>query len=188
MKVVHILKRIELFDDDVKDLRKLEKMLKRNKSFSTPIYLSIEKQINILLGERIKLLDLKIENPPDYLVKEIEGEEVVQEIEVPIKKSTPKKTKIKKAKSRDSSAKKDESFEEKIAMLTQDQIDEKFNLLKESRDSKVEANHMDSEEDVSDESIKLIDLALEKGTLNKSEIEKEKKRIRFFKDNFPGEE
>ena len=73
MKVVHVLKKIELIDSDIKDLRKMEKSLQRNKSFTTPIYLSIEKQINILLGERIKLLELKIDNPPEYMIEEIEG-------------------------------------------------------------------------------------------------------------------
>ena len=36
--------------------------------------------------------------------------------------------------------------------------------------------------------IKLLDIALENGTLNKSVQEKEKKKVRFFKDNFPGGE
>ncbi len=72
MKVIHIIKKIEAVDDDIRELRKLEKSLTRDKSFSTPIYMSIEKQINILLGDRIKLLELKIANPPADLVKEID--------------------------------------------------------------------------------------------------------------------
>ncbi|TAL37909.1 MAG: hypothetical protein EPN93_05410, partial [Spirochaetes bacterium] len=67
MKVVHVLKRIELIDNDIKELRKMEKSLQRNKTFTTPIYLSIEKQINILLGERVKLFELQIANPPEYM-------------------------------------------------------------------------------------------------------------------------
>jgi hypothetical protein len=35
-----------------------------------------------------------------------------------------------------------------------------------------------------DESVKLLDIALEKGTLNRKDIEKEKK-VRFFRENFP---
>lgn len=64
MRVIHILKKIETIDNDIKELRKLEKTLTREKSFTTPIYMTIEKQINIMLDERIKLLNQKIENPP----------------------------------------------------------------------------------------------------------------------------
>ncbi|HEY1406111.1 MAG TPA: hypothetical protein VF857_05830, partial [Spirochaetota bacterium] len=73
MKVIHVLKKIEQVDDDIKELRKMEKALQRNKSFSNPIYMTIEKQINILLGERIKLLELSIANPPEHLAKEFDG-------------------------------------------------------------------------------------------------------------------
>ena len=52
MKVIHILKRMETIDSDIKDLRKMEKALTKNKSFTTPIYMSIEKQINIKLSTR----------------------------------------------------------------------------------------------------------------------------------------
>ena len=73
MKVVHVLKRIEMIDEDVKELRKMEKSLQMDKSFSKAIYMSIEKQINILLGERIKMLELRIENPPEQFILETEG-------------------------------------------------------------------------------------------------------------------
>ena len=53
MKVIHVLKKIEQLDEDIKELRKMEKSLQRNKSFSTPIFMTIEKQINLLLGDRI---------------------------------------------------------------------------------------------------------------------------------------
>ena len=87
MKVVHVIKRVETIDNDIKELRKLEKSLSRDKSFSTPIYMTIEKQINILLGERIKLLDLRISNPPENLIAEIQGE--APELEAEILPSIP---------------------------------------------------------------------------------------------------
>ena len=74
MKVVHVLKRIETIDNDIKELRKLEKSIAKDKSFTTPIYMTIEKQINILLSERIKLLELKIANPPENLLSDEEIE------------------------------------------------------------------------------------------------------------------
>ncbi len=67
MKVIHVIKKIEELDKDIQELKKLEKFVKKNKSFTTPIFMSIEKQINILLGDRIKLFDLKIENPPEAI-------------------------------------------------------------------------------------------------------------------------
>ena len=92
MKVVHVIKRVEMIDNDVKELRKLEKSLSRDKSFSTPIYMTIEKQINILLGDRIKLLDLKIANPPESFISEMKDDapEPVGDILPSI--SEPKKT------------------------------------------------------------------------------------------------
>ena len=80
-----------------------------------------------------------------------------------------------------------------IGILTQDLIDEKFARLKEEKEQNdkknafLEESEFD-EDDINDESIKLLDVALENGTLNKTSIEKERKKVRFFKDNFPGGE
>jgi hypothetical protein len=201
MKVIHIIKKIEAVDDDIRELRKLEKSLARDKSFSTPIYMSIEKQINILLGDRIKLLELKIANPPADLVKEIEGgsePSAKKEEKAPSKeeKLIQKKTKPRKERSAQISGRMtddDDDSEEidDIGILTQDLIDEKFARLKEEKeqsDRKImsKLSDDDEDEDITDESIKLLDVALENGTLNKSSLDKEKKKVKFFKDNFPG--
>lgn len=185
MKVIHILKRMEAIDSDVKELRKVEKSLAQNKSYTTPIYMSIEKQINILLGEKIKLLELNISNPPADLVAAIEGSEPVKIAKPPVKTS-PKKAKSQKPKS---GAKEKEDSD--IGILTQDMVDEKFSRLQKDIKPEIKSGIgkelMDEEEDINDESVKLLDVALEKGTLNKDDIGKEKKKVRFFKDNFPGE-
>ncbi len=203
MKVIHILKRMETIDEDIKDLRKMEKSLAKNKSFTTPIYMSIEKQINILLGERVKLLELQILNPPPELVEQIEGpieeREVIEEdsVEEPVEEEAltkaldkPKKSKAKKTKSKSPEIKKnpiDDDIE--IPIVTQDSIDEKFDSIKAKRegainiDDKIEPEY--DEDLINDENVKLLDVALEKGTLNKTEIDKEKKKVKFFKDNFP---
>lgn len=195
MKVIHILKRMETVDSDIKELRKMEKALTKNKSFTTPIYMSIEKQINILLGERIKLIELQIKDPPKELVELIEGpaEENRPEEKADKEKAAPAKTGRKskpvKAASKPAPAKKkeiDDDFD--IPIMTQDIIDEKIGGI-QSRQAKpaIFDNDDDDELDdyVSDESIKLLDVALEKGTLNKTELDKEKKKVKFFKDNFP---
>ncbi len=197
MKVIHILKRMETIDDDIKDLRKMEKSLAKNKTFSTPIYMSIEKQINILLGERIKLLELQISNPPPELVELIEGpaeerdsidEEPLAEVQ-----EKPKKKKTKKSRSK-SSAKKNIPDEDEIdddieiPLVTQDSIDEKFESMKARKEATLLLDRNEDSIDnelLDDESVKLLDVALEKGTLNKTELEKEKKKVKFFKDNFP---
>jgi len=190
MKVVHLLKRIESIEQDVKELKKLEKSIASNKSFSTPIYMSIEKQINILLGEKIKMLELRIENPPEYLVEEIEGtpEEAIPSPEsiqkpktktrakAPAKKTAPQKT-LKKLP------------DGEIPMLTQDQIDAKFDSLKTDN---AEIIPETPEKEISDkennDAVKLLDIALEKGTLRKKNSEKDKeKKVRFFRENFPVE-
>ncbi len=203
MKVIHIIKKIESVDDDIKELRKLEKSLARDKSFSTPIYMSIEKQINILLGDRIKLLELKIANPPADLVKEIEGavepaekkeKTVLLKEEKLQKKIKPKKEKFSQVTGKRASKEIEEIEEiDDIGILTQDLIDEKFARLKEEKDqddrkfmSKIHDKDNTTLEDLKDDSIKLLDVALENGTLNKTSIEKEKKKVKFFKDNFPG--
>jgi hypothetical protein len=188
MKVVHVLKRIEMIDHDIKDLRKLEKSLKKNKSFTTPIYMSIEKQINIMLDSRIKLLGLTIENPPADLLAEIEGTEE-EKSKVPSKKVSEKKARPTKAKAKAAPKIPEEEPEDEITMLTQSQIDDKIKEIEKEREEAVIAKAED-DESVDDASVKLLDIALEKGTLNKKEVEKEKdkKKVRFFKDNFPGSE
>ncbi len=191
MKVVHVLKRIEAIDSDIKELRKMEKSLQRNKSFTTPIYLSIEKQINILLGDRIKMLELKIENPPANMLEQIEEKKV---IEAPLPSKTPvrqKRQKPQKAQrrkkpkgSKEAAGESAEGFDdEAIPMLTQDLIDEKITRMQAEPPDQAKG---DKKETRGSDSVKLLDIALEKGTLPGEKTEKEKKKIKFFRDNFPG--
>lgn len=176
MKVIHVLKRIEMIDQDIRELRKLEKSLQRNKSFTQPIFITIEKQINILLGERIKLLELKIANPPANL--QPEEEEVSEALIAEPKKKTSKKKEPKENKIKDTVV---ELEEQEFSMLTQDDIDRKIATLQQDDEDK-------AKKDEDDTAVKLLDIALEKGTINKQEVETQKKKIRFFKDNFPGGE
>jgi len=181
MKVIHVLKRIEMIDQDIRELRKLEKSLQRNKSFTQPIFITIEKQINILLGERIKLLELTIANPPANLQPEEEvGEALIAEPKKKTaKKKEPKENKISKTAV--------ELEEQEFSMLTQDDIDKKIAKLQQDDEYKSKDDDKANKED-DDTAVKLLDIALEKGTINKQEVETQKKKIRFFKDNFPGGE
>ncbi|HQA52105.1 MAG TPA: hypothetical protein PK419_04555 [Spirochaetota bacterium] len=199
MKVIHVLKKIEALDQDIKELRKLEKSLERNKAFTAPIFMTIEKQINILLADRIKMLELDIKNPPQSLLNDIEEEPAVEEEapaalsfnKAPKKQNKPVQTKTAVKSKKESKTEKQDSFDDDIddipvPMMTQDVIDKKFNEIKKENPKPVTASKNDDD----DTSVKLLDIALEKGTLDKGTVqhEKEKRRIRFFRDNFPGGE
>jgi hypothetical protein len=189
MKVIHIIKKIEDIDVDVRELKKLEKSVKKNKSFTTPIYMSIEKQINILLGERIKMLELKIENPPEALRKEIEGGEK-EEKTAPLQRPAPEVEKKKKEPKKKKVVEED-FLEDEMRMLTQDQIDAKINLIESEKNKNKQAISPRGESDqkvFNDSSIKILDIALEKGTLaDKDELKDKDKKVKFFRDNFPVE-
>ncbi|MBP8082284.1 MAG: hypothetical protein KBH06_00730 [Spirochaetes bacterium] len=200
MKVIHVLKKIEALDQDIKELRKLEKSLERNKAFTAPIFMTIEKQINILLADRIKMLELDIKNPPQSLLNDIEEEPAVEEEapaalsfnKAPKKQNKPAQTKTAVKSKKDSKTEKQDSFDDDmddipVPMMTQDVIDKKFNEIKKENPKPITATKNDDDEDTS---VKLLDIALEKGTLDKGTVqhEKEKRRIRFFRDNFPGGE
>ncbi|MBN1501280.1 MAG: hypothetical protein JW982_14065 [Spirochaetes bacterium] len=200
MKIVHVLKKIETIDADIKELRKLEKSLQKDKSFSTPIYMTIEKQVSLLVGERVKLLELQVKNPPEFLTDEFKDDEKDVVIPTPLKKNKKSEVKSKSAKKNDSAkpAKINEDFDDlPIQMLTQDAIDSKFDTIKNERANEISRKtpsyliKEDEDEDtdeISDENVKLLDIALNKGTIKKEDVVKEKKRVKFFRDNFPGNE
>ncbi|MCL2156190.1 MAG: hypothetical protein FWH53_11035 [Leptospirales bacterium] len=202
MKVVHVIKRIETIDNDIKELRKLEKSITRDKSFTTPIFMTIEKQINILLGERIKLLELQILNPPVQLEADHEDSEKIDD--APIHKFGESKKNVKKTKTKAVEENKSSPTskrkitlpdDDEIPMLTQDQIDQRFQAIenedklkfeKEEKEAEVSKPFNEADTPLDDTSIKLLDVALEKGTIDRKLIDKEKK-IKFFRENFPSD-
>ncbi|HPS85439.1 MAG TPA: hypothetical protein PLY36_01775 [Spirochaetota bacterium] len=199
MKVVHVIKRLETIDNDIKELRKLEKTIARDKSFTTPIFMTIEKQINILLGERIKMLELQILNPPESFTSNIEGDkdeetesltQVIPEPKKLVKKTRPKE--IEEAKPAPAVKRKITiPDDDEIPMLTQDQIDAKFSTIKseekaKSDEAEIKKTIIEEDTPLDDTSIKLLDVALEKGSLNKKVMDREKK-VRFFRENFPSD-
>lgn len=185
MKVIHVIKRIEEIDQDVRELKKLEKSVKKNKSFTTPIFMSIEKQINILLGERIKMLELKISNPPETMKKQIEGDD--EEIAVASPLAPAPGTAKKKKEPKTKKVAEEEPLDDDIPMLTQDQIDARIDRLKAER-SPAQKQEKKSP-GLSDESVKILDIALEKGSLaeDKDDKKDKDKKVKFFRDNFPVE-
>lgn len=203
MKVVHVLKKIEMIDNDIKELRKLEKTIAKDKSFSEPIYLSIEKQINIMLGERIKMLELEIKNPPAAFLEALEGKKTEEKEPASLKPAPKEKQKAQLKKEKGSAAAKKPARRmtmemNEIPMLTQDEIDARFSVLaadkKKSEPAKAtepvaeetaKADKKPASEE-GDLNVKLLDIALQKGNLEKKEIDREKeKKVRFFRENFP---
>ena len=136
------------------------------------------------------MMGLKIENPPEYLVEQIEGKPAEPQPAAGSKPASPaqKKSKSKKAKPTPLEERIEDDFpDDDIPLLTQDLIDERIKKIEVDTVQTEAEKNIDIDSKKSD-SVKLLDLALEKGTLNKSDIEKEKKKVRFFKENFPGGE
>ncbi|HNX23252.1 MAG TPA: hypothetical protein PKG60_04350 [Spirochaetota bacterium] len=194
MKVVHVIKRLETIDNDIKELRKLEKTIARDKSFTTPIFMTIEKQINILLGERIKMLELQILNPPESFTSNIEGDKDEETESLTQVIPEPKKLVKKTKEAKPAPAVKRKITipdDDEIPMLTQDQIDAKFSTIKseekaKSDEAEIKKTIIEEDTPLDDTSIKLLDVALEKGSLNKKVMDREKK-VRFFRENFPSD-
>jgi hypothetical protein len=189
MKVIHVIKRIEDIDNDIRELKKLERSVKKNKSFTTPIFMSIEKQINLLLGDRIKMLDLRIENPPEAMKKEIEGDEEEAKPAAP-SKTAPAAEKKKKPPKVKKIEPEEPDEDDEMHMLTQEEIDAKINSLEsEKQKPKSSASRGTAQKTVTDAGVKILDIALEKGTLAADEEDKKDKdkKVKFFRDNFPVE-
>ena len=88
VKLIHVLKRLEILDRDIQELHEMADNLTRNRTYSNALKISVELQINNLLNERVKLMELRIENPPEHLVP---GK---REVEEPSKRLTENRGKF----------------------------------------------------------------------------------------------
>ena len=70
VKFVHVLKRIEEINRDISELQEMMSNLQSNRQYRDSVKIALEAQVNTLLGERVKLMELKIENPPPNFVEE----------------------------------------------------------------------------------------------------------------------
>ncbi|EPG66337.1 adenosine deaminase [Leptospira wolffii] len=68
-----ILDRIRILDRDVSELNRLKSRLPADRPYSSSLQISFDKQINNLLNERVRLLDLEIENPPRWILGDTES-------------------------------------------------------------------------------------------------------------------
>ncbi len=70
MKLVRLLKRLEMIDRDIAELRQIENDLMENRTYSDALKISLELQVNNLLNKRIKLMELNVDVPQDMAGKE----------------------------------------------------------------------------------------------------------------------
>lgn len=77
VKVIHLVKRVEQIDREVAELHHLVEGIDASRSYRNTMKIAAEQQINNLIGEKVKLMELKIENPPDFLTKHVYPEEQV---------------------------------------------------------------------------------------------------------------
>lgn len=125
------------------------------------------------------------------MVKGIEGDDK-EEIPVTVARPAPApQAEKKKKESRAKKAAEDEPLDdEDIPMLTQDLIDAKISTIKADKDKPKPASRSVAEKkSVNDPGVKILDIALEKGTLSEEgDAGKDKdKKVKFFRDNFPVE-
>jgi hypothetical protein len=73
VKVIHLIKRVEQIDKEIAELHGLVDGIDSSRSYRNTLKIAAEQQINNLIGEKVKLMELRIENPPDFLTKHVYG-------------------------------------------------------------------------------------------------------------------
>jgi len=68
VKIINIIERLEALDRDLDELRDLKHRLSKGRAYTDDMIIAFDRQINLLVSERVKLMELKVENPPEYLV------------------------------------------------------------------------------------------------------------------------
>jgi hypothetical protein len=60
------MKRIETLERDISEIHSLQQEIKVDREYSNPVKISLEQQVNNLLNEKTKLMEVRIENAPEY--------------------------------------------------------------------------------------------------------------------------
>ena len=66
IKFVHVMKRIETLERDISEIHSLQQEVKVGREYTVPLKISLEQQVNNLLNEKVKLMEVRIENAPEY--------------------------------------------------------------------------------------------------------------------------
>ncbi|MCE9499616.1 MAG: adenosine deaminase, partial [Leptospira sp.] len=80
--IEQILNRISIIDRDVSELNRLKSRLPADRPYSPSLQLSFDKQINILLDERVSIMDLAVENPPEWIFPELREDEKKTDVNI----------------------------------------------------------------------------------------------------------
>jgi len=70
VKFVHVMKRIESLQRDIAEIQSLQQDINVDREYSIPVKISLEQQVNNLLNEKVKLMEVRIENAPEYFNQE----------------------------------------------------------------------------------------------------------------------
>lgn len=73
VKVIHLIKRVEQIDREIAELHGLVDGIDSSRSYRNTMKIAAEQQINNLVGEKVKLMELSIANPPEFLTKQVFG-------------------------------------------------------------------------------------------------------------------
>ena len=71
VKVIHLIKRVEQIDREIAELHGLVDGIDSSRSYRNTMKIAAEQQINNLVGEKVKLMELTIANPPEFLTKQV---------------------------------------------------------------------------------------------------------------------
>ncbi len=73
VKVIHLIKRVEQIDREIAELHGLVDGIDSSRSYRNTMKIAAEQQINNLVGEKVKLMELTIANPPEFLTQHLFG-------------------------------------------------------------------------------------------------------------------
>lgn len=67
VKFVHVLKKIENLNRDISEIHALQNEINPDRDYSTPLKISLEQQVNTLLNEKTKLMEVRLDNAQESL-------------------------------------------------------------------------------------------------------------------------
>jgi len=83
VKFVHVLKKIESLERDIDEIKGIQSDINPDRAYSTPLRISLEQAVNNLLNEKVKLMEVRIENPPENLdVTKKQGASAIEQLQL----------------------------------------------------------------------------------------------------------
>src|SRR5258708_3636693 len=76
LRVEQVLQKIRALEKDVEDLRRLRARIAANRSYTSALQISFDKNIDNILNQKIALEELEVEGMPEDLLSEIASVDV----------------------------------------------------------------------------------------------------------------